>query len=1075
MNWIEAAIRRPVTTVAATLAIVLLGSVSLAKMPVSLLPDVTLPVLTIRTNWSGAAAEEVSRFIAEPVEEAVAAAPGLVDLRSVSRNGSVTTTLQFAWGTDMQTTVLNVRERLDNARGRLPTAAERPTLLTSDPGERPIAVLALTGKGDLSSIARTAREVHARRLEQLAGIASVAVVGSPEDEIRVEVDPERMRAMGLTPDDIATAVQRANANGAGGTIRRGQFRFAVRAMTEFRTPDEIGDTPVGPSSAPYRLRDVATISVSTAEPRTMTRLDGSPGVGLVVYKDAGSNTVQVTESLLEAVEVLRTDFPDITLTLVAAQAQFVSDALANLGQEIVLGAILSVLVILLFLRNVRLSLAITMMVPLSVLVALVLLQQMDVTINILSLGGLALGVGLLVDNAIVVAEATGRKREEGMPLVQAAITATQEVSGPLIAGTLTTLLVFGPIVFVKGLAAALFRDLSLSVVTSVGASLILALTLMPVLIIGRRRGSSGSYYNFRDQRETAGIHGDQGLEERQRQEQGSIPENPVSIPKIPEKAARGGLTATLDAWGAKLAHLYETGVLWSLDHKRFVLGATAIGAALTVWIWTVIPKEILPAVDEGMVVAALKLPEGTAIEETARQVGRIEAAAREMGSSGMYARVGLATDEEILAGADPGTAATAQVIVPVPDGADAAAFADRLRAAVPDLAGGALALDLAGQSEFGSLIGREGRLVRVEVTARTLRESGQWADRARTLLKDIPTLTDVRDAYASTQPIVEVTLERDRIAQRGISIDQVSRALQGALGGVRASELRETDRRTPINVRFAGESNENLQAALATPINGVPVGQLVSVRETRAPIEVVRVNQRPVTVVEALIAEGGTERAERDVERAIADLLLPAGVTAAVTGANAEQRRTTEQLMLVALLSAALMFLVLAGEFASFTIPFVIMFTVPLATIGGMAFLFVTGQSINAVALIGIVVMIGMADNEAVVKLDAIRRYREAGYPLREAILLGGRIRLRAIAMTAITTITGVLPLIFGWGSGGALYQPLAAGVIGGSVTALAGTFFVLPVVYELMERRQKTEDRRQQAGAGKGSARAMS
>ncbi|MDQ8165023.1 MAG: efflux RND transporter permease subunit, partial [Gemmatimonadota bacterium] len=299
---------------------------------------------------------------------------------------------------------------------------------------------------------------------------------------------------------------------------------------------------------------------------------------------------------------------------------------------------------------------------------------------------------------------------------------------------------------------------------------------------------------------------------------------------------------------------------------------------------------------------------------------------------------------------------------------------------------------------------------------------------------------------------------RERIAERGISIAQITRALQGALGGVRASELRETDRRTPITVRFAGAANEDLESALATPINGVPVSQLVTVKETRAPIEVVRVGQRPVSVVEGLIAEGGTERADVDVREAVATLALPAGVSAQITGANAEQRRTTEQLSLVALLSAALMFLVLAGEFSSFTIPFVVMLTVPLAAVGGILFLFLTGQSINAVAMIGIVVMIGMADNEAVVKLDAIRRYRENGFSLRDSILRGGRIRLRAIAMTSITTITGVLPLIFGWGSGGALYQPLAAGVIGGSVTALAATFFVLPVVYELMERRKGME-----------------
>jgi HAE1 family hydrophobic/amphiphilic exporter-1 len=1031
MTWIESAIRRPVTTVASVLAIVLLGSVSLSKLPVSLLPDVTLPVLTVRTNWPGAASEEVSRFIAERVEQAVAATPGLTDLRSVSRNGAVTTTMRFAWGTDMPTTVLNVREKLDQVRSGLPSNADRPTLLTSDPGERPIAVLALTGKGDISSIARTASEVHARRLEQLAGISSVAVVGSPEDEIRIEVDPEKMRALGLTTDGIAQGVASANANSSGGTVRRGQFRFTLRALTELRTPEEIAETPVGPSSSGYRLRDVATVSIDVAEPRTMTRLDGSPGVGLVVYKDAGANTVQVTEQLLESIELIRKDYPEIKLTLVAAQAQFVSDALSNLGQEIVLGAILSMLVILVFLRDWRLSGAIMLMLPLSILVALVLLQLLGVSVNILSLGGLALGVGLLVDNAIVVAEATGRKREEGLALVPATIAATQEVSGPLIAGTLTTLLVFGPIIFVKGLAAALFRDLSLSVVTSVAASLVLALTLMPVMIIGRRK-KKGIY----------GADADQG---------GS-----ASAMNADRTAPRSSnpLMQRLDAFGAKLAHAYETGVIWSLDHKPFVLGTTLAAVALTVWAWTVIPKEILPQVDEGIVVAALKLPEGTAIEETARQVGRVEEVAKRLGAASIYSRIGQATDEEILSGADPGTAASAQVLMPMKDGADAAEFADALRLALPDLANGALALDLAGQSEFGSLIGREGRIVRVEVTARTLKESEQWAEKARALLKEIPTLTDVRDAYASTQPIIEVSLLRDRIAERGVQINAISRALQGGLGGVRASELRETDRRTPITVRFAGELNEDLQTALATPINGVPVSQFVSVRETRAPIEVVRVNQRPVSVVEGLIAEGGTERAERDVEKAMDGLALPAGIDAEITGANSEQRRTTQQLQMVALLSAALMFLVLAGEFASFTIPIVVMLTVPLAAVGGILFLYVTGQSINAVALIGIVVMIGMSDNEAVVKLDAIRRYREQGHNIRDSVLLGGRIRLRAIAMTAITTITGVLPLIFNWGAGGALYQPLAAGVLGGAVTALAATFFVLPVVYEIMERR---------------------
>jgi len=1008
----SASVARPVSTIAAVLALVLLGSVSLGRLPVALLPDVTLPVLTIRTDLPGAAPPELSRFVAEPIEEAIAATPGLVELRSVARTGQLTTTARFAWGTDMASTVLGVRERLDNARGLLPEQATRPTLLTSDPGERPIAVLALTGPGDLRSLSRTAEEVHARRLEQLEGVASVAVVGAPKEEIRVDVDPGRMRALGLSPDDVARAIEAANATAAGGTIRRGQFRFSVRALTEFRAPEDIGATPVGPAQRGITLGDIATVRLAAADPATMTQLDGRPAVGLVVYKDAGANTVAVTQRIYGSLGQLETEFPAIRMTVVAAQAQFVKDALSNLGQEIVLGGVLSLLVILLFLGDWRASLAIGLIVPLSVLIALVLLQLLHVSVNILSLGGLALGVGLLVDNAIVVAETGARLRDAGLDPVTAAIDAGDEVSGPLIAGTLTTLLVFGPIVFVRGLAAALFRDLSLSVVTSLSASLVLALTLMPVMMARRRHAPPGRTI-----------------------------------------APRWGAQL-----GTRLADAYEHGVEWSLDHPKRVFAISAAAVLVTLLVGARLPREVLPQVDEGVVVADLTLPEGTAIEETARQATRLEAAAATLGSTGVYARIGAATDEEILAGADPGSSSTAQLIIPVPSGKHAARFAEALRARVPDLAAGALALDLAGQTEFGSLIGREGRLVRVEVGAPRLELSAAWADTVRRAMATLPRLSDVREAQRGTQPLIEIALERRRIAERGIDVQEVAQALAGGLGGVGASELRETDRRTPITVRLAGNANEDLAAALQTTVHGVPVGELVTVREVRAPIEVVRVNQRPVTVVEATVETGGTARASADVSRLLGTLTAPPGVSWTLSGADQERRRTAQELTLVAVLSVALVFLVLAGEFASFTIPLIVMLTVPLAAAGGFVVLWLTGQSLNAVSLIGMVVMIGIADNDAVVKLDAIRRLRAEGVPLRRAILEGGRQRLRAIAMTSLTTIVGVLPLVFGLGSGGELYQPLAAGVIGGSVTATLVTFFLMPTAYYVLERRGSGE-----------------
>jgi HAE1 family hydrophobic/amphiphilic exporter-1 len=352
------------------------------------------------------------------------------------------------------------------------------------------------------------------------------------------------------------------------------------------------------------------------------------------------------------------------------------------------------------------------------------------------------------------------------------------------------------------------------------------------------------------------------------------------------------------------------------------------------------------------------------------------------------------------------------------------------------------------------LIGREGRLVRVEVSARTFDEANRWADSVRKVVSKLTTLADVRDAYSATQPIIEIQLERERLVQRGISPNAVMSALSGGLGGVSTTnDFRETDRRTPITVRYAGAANENFETALSTMINGVPVGQLVRWQQVQAPQEVVRIDQRPVSMIEAVIERGGTARAVKDVEATLATLTPPPGVQWRLSGADTEQQRTTSQLALVALLSVALVFLVLAGEFASFTMPFVVILTVPLAAAGGIFFLWLTGQSINAVSLIGIVVMIGLADNEAIVKLAAIEQLRKEGHPLEEAIILGGRRRLRAIAMTSLTTVTGVLPLVFNLGAGGALYQPLAAGVIGGTFSALLVAFFLLPTTYYAFEK----------------------
>jgi HAE1 family hydrophobic/amphiphilic exporter-1 len=525
---------------------------------------------------------------------------------------------------------------------------------------------------------------------------------------------------------------------------------------------------------------------------------------------------------------------------------------------------------------------------------------------------------------------------------------------------------------------------------------------------------------------------------------------------VPHMAALGPNPSFLDRVGYRMTRVYEVGMTWSLKHPFRVIAISIASVALTIVILVKLPREILPQVDEGTATAQLRLQPGTAIEETMRQAERLQAAAAALGSTGTYARIGVASDEEILSGVEPGSAGTATFVFPVPHSMSAPDFANRLRRAVPDLAAGSLAIDLAGQSEFGSLIGREGRTVRVEVWGPKREDSELAAGHIRDALATIGTLADARSSFGGSEPVIEVSLLRDRIARRGITLSQVLNAMKGALGGVAATEMRETDERIPIQVRYAGTSNENLETALASTVKGIPIGELVTVRQVRAPVEVVRVNQRPVSVIEAVVEKGGTARASSDVADKLAKMTFGAGVQWQITGADQEQKKTTSQLGLVAILSAALMFLVLAGEFSSFTSPLIIMTAVPIAGAGSVIALWITGQSLNAVSLIGIVVMIGMADNEAVVKLDAIHRFRDLGYPIDDAIFHGGHKRLRAITMTTFTAIAGVIPLVLNLGSGGALYQPLAAAVIGGSVTQLAVTFFLMPAIYAVIERAKE-------------------
>ena len=473
-----------------------LGVVSFLRLPIDLLPDVAFPTLSVWTTYSDAGPAEVERFITEPIEQQLYSIPGARRISSRSREGQSLVQLQFAWGTDMEFATLHTREKLDNLSDRLPEGSERPTILRSDPTSDPIMTLAVSGT-DLRSLRDISEVVFKRRLEQLDGVSLAGLTGGPERELRVIVDPEYLDVHEVSISEISNALDQANYNAPGGTIQRGRFEYSLRTLGQFREVEELLDVviarPTGPGARPVRLADVATVADTIADLETIARFNGEPAVGLQVFKEAGTNTVRVADGVRETLAQLGEEFPEVSIEVASSQAAFIRDAISNVVSALLLGGALAFLVLFLFLRDPRYPLAIGLAIPISVMAAFALCYAFDVSLNIMSLGGLALGVGLLVDNSIVVLENIFRHREEaGGSARESAGRGAREVAAAITASTLTTIAVFGPVLYVEGVAGALFGDLSLAVTFSLLASLLVALTLLPVLAAQVARGKRGA-------------------------------------------------------------------------------------------------------------------------------------------------------------------------------------------------------------------------------------------------------------------------------------------------------------------------------------------------------------------------------------------------------------------------------------------------------------------------------------------------------------------------------------------------------------------------------------------------------
>lgn len=1012
MSLAKLSISRPVGVAMFFLAIVALGLISFTRLPIDLLPDIAYPKLVVYTSYPNVAPAEVERFVTERVEQQVSTVPGVSKVESLSREGTSLVLLRFAWGTDMDFAALNVREKLDQLRDALPELADRPVVLRTDPRSEPIMSLSVTGNSDLWALKDLSETVFRRRLEQLDGVAQAAISGGLDREIHVEVDPQRLESAGLTLEQLASALNNANASSPSGTIRMGRFRYPLRTLGEFASVEQIGDVVVGNQGGQQiRLRDVATIEDGFRERESIAGYNGKEGVGLLVFKESGANTVRVTRDVEKVIAQLHKEYPQVNLQIASAQAGFVSGAIGNLVQELIVGGLLAFIILVLFLRDFRMPIAVALAIPISVVVTFALLQLFHVSLNIMSLGGLALGVGMLMDNSIVVVENIHRHREKGLLAGAAAVAGTREVQRAVIASTLTNIAVFGPIIYVEGVAGQLFKALSLAVTFSLLISIIVATTLLPMM------AARWAVLNEGDR---------------------------TGIFARPLRA--------FDNAFDRFTHWYEHFLALALQYRaRTLIGALGL-ILITIPVALRLDRSVLPDVEQGTFRARIELPQGTPLDETERVAKRVEAALlKDKDVDAVFSEIGrraaISGVEEEKSGIN-----TALLAVQLKAHGSTKQTIARVRGSLKGVPAGALTFETGQATALGKLLGAGDADLSVRVRGNDMDKALAYARELEAKLVKNSSVTNVRLGTEVGQPEFLLQVDRERAAAFGIEPRQVVELIERAMAGKVATQYVDFDRKIPVIVRLPESARLSLSTLQTLHINGVPLKELVRTQESLNVSEIRRSDQSRVVPVFADVATSGVDAAVSSIQEVIRETPAPTGIRAEIGGENEEMRRSFRDLAFAFGLAVLIMYMILAADFESFVHPFTVLLAVPLSLVGAVWLLWLFGGGINSISLIGAIILTGIVDNDAVVKIDFINQMRREGMSVREAIHAAGHARLRPIVMNTLTAAIGVLPMMIGFGPGAALQAPLAIVVFGGLISATALTLVVIPVCYEVID-----------------------
>lgn len=1027
----EGSIKRPVMTWMIIAIVLVLGVVSLSRLGLDLLPNINLPIAAVTASYPGAGPEEIETMVTKPLESVLGTVSNVNSVRSISTEGSSIIILEFNQGTDMDFAALDMREKVDLIKGMLPSDVTNPMVLKLDPTMLPVMQISVASKdGNLSRAQAVVEDTISNRIERIEGVASVSTTGGRQREIAITVQPEKLATYGLSITQISNLLKAENLNMPGGTVVRNDKQLVVRTMGEFKSVDDIKALQIPtPAGGTVKLAEIADVADTFKEVNQYNKINGKESIGISVQKESTANTVQVADGVNAELEKLRQELPDIEIIPVLDQSQFIKMSINNVANNAIIGAILAVIVLLIFLRNVRSSLVIALSIPISVIATFVLVYFSGMTLNLISMGGLALGVGMMVDNSIVVLENIYRHRQEGQTRIKAASDGTGEVAMAITGSTLTTLAVFLPIIFVQSLAGEIFKELALTVTFSLLASLVVAITIVPML--------ASRLVTIEDE----------GIPKR----------------KTVWTSIDGFFNRTLSG----LDSFYRNVLKSALKHKGLTAAIVAAAFIAMIALIPFVGSEFLPPMDQGQFSVSIELPQGTVYTKTADITNKVESIIETIPEADtIYTTVGGNALASMVGGMGGSSTNVGSISVTLVPKEQRTRTTDEIAAwvsqQVKNIPGAKITVssmnDVASGATGGGTASVMGAPISVDIKGDDMDTLAEVADDIKGLVETVPGVTSAATSMGEGAPELRLTIDRYKASQYGLNAATIASTVQSAIKGQLATRYKVEGRE--IDVTLYGDESyktdpDKLSQLLIPTMTGgnVPLGELAKVEEAKGPVAINRQDLRRTVSVSVNISDRALGDVTADIQAKINAYKLPSGYAVSYSGQSQMLNDAFSDLGMALILAIILVYMIMAAQFESFIHPFDIMFAVPLAFGGAVFGLFLTGKALSVPAYIGVIMLAGIVVNNAIVLIDYTNQLRDRGYSCEEALIKAGPTRLRPILMTTLTTILGLVPLALGIGEGAEMEAPMAIVVIFGLGLSTIITLIIVPVIYSLFDR----------------------